>query len=150
MADEEEANASKIDEVVDCKTQSNGSLMYRVRWVSYSWVPEQYLASSANLIQSFWSKRHGTSRGASGTKKRKSCSEIADEDASHQFGKAIDGLTSRVDDIQQKLDAEVKNRGDLVQILSKLLLSVETQEIQTRHNTEGITNLKSTVHQLNI
>ena len=32
----------------------NGKLLYKVRWVSYTWVPEEYLVSFPDLVKAFW------------------------------------------------------------------------------------------------
>ena len=182
--------STKIDKVVDSKTNANGSVLYKVRWVSFSWVPEEYLASSEALIKSFLAKKqeeisacpsgakerkngsqkddhdvqnqiptnnnpiYDTSTVTSGAKKRKSYPQRVDCDFQNQSysqvdnydvhnkvatnGYSINALTLQIKELQKKLDTECKNRSDLVQILSKLLLTEEKKEIQTQKNIEAI------------
>ena len=173
-SEEETSNVSlKVDEIVDSKRTTNGSVEYKVRWVSFSWVSEEYLASSSNLIKSFLSKRQaGNSNDAelqsqnaigsdqklhlklqnlqnkldaeydshSRAKKRRH-GEVDENNSKQEIStnaKAIDDLNLQVQELQKKLDTECKNRSELVQILSKLLLSDEKKEIQAQQNIESI------------
>jgi len=43
-----------IDKIIDSRKEENGKLLYKVRWVSYTWVPEEYLVSFPDLVKVFW------------------------------------------------------------------------------------------------